>query len=45
MDKINLYIKAKLRDKGVNKGEKEYESLITYVVEYKGKEDLEQEET
>jgi hypothetical protein len=30
------YLHAKLREKKINGGEKEYEQLITYCVEYKG---------
>jgi hypothetical protein len=33
---ITLYIHTKLRKRGINSGEKEYEKLITYCVEYKG---------
>jgi hypothetical protein len=33
---ITLYIKAKLKAQKINSGEKEYEELITYCVEYKG---------
>jgi hypothetical protein len=35
---VTDYIRAKLRQKKVNGGEKEYEALITYCVEYKGEE-------
>ncbi|HEY1063675.1 MAG TPA: hypothetical protein VGE30_00050 [Candidatus Saccharimonadales bacterium] len=33
---IMLYMHAKLRQKGINGGEKQYEALITYCVDYKG---------
>lgn len=33
---VSAYIQAKLRGKKMNAGEKEYEELITYCVEYKG---------
>lgn len=33
---VTDYIKAKLRQKSLNSGEKEYEQIITYCVEYKG---------
>lgn len=33
---VKGYIQAKLHNRGVNGGEKEYEALITYCVEYKG---------
>jgi len=35
---VSEYIRAKLRQRGVNSGEKEYEALITYCVDYKGTE-------
>ncbi|HTB49138.1 MAG TPA: hypothetical protein VK712_03580 [Verrucomicrobiae bacterium] len=35
---VVAYIRAKLRQRGPNAGEKEYEAIITYCVEYKGKE-------
>jgi len=38
LNKLNQYVIAKMKDKNINKGEKEYESLITYVINYKGKE-------
>lgn len=38
LNKLNQYVIAKMKDKNINKGEKEYESLITYVVNYNGKE-------
>jgi hypothetical protein len=33
---VTKYIKAKLRHRGINSGEEEYEALITYCVEYEG---------
>lgn len=33
---ISLYIHSKLRSRSINGGEKEYEKLITFCVEYKG---------
>lgn len=33
---VTMYIKSKLHNKKVNGGEKEYESLISYCVDYKG---------
>lgn len=33
---ILIYLHAKLHQKGVNSGEKQYEELITYCVDYKG---------
>ncbi len=33
---IMMYMHAKLRQKGINSGEKQYEQLITFCVDYKG---------
>ena len=35
---ISMYLKQKIKQKGINSGEEDYEKLITYCVEYKGKE-------
>lgn len=37
--RLTKYLKAAYKEKGIEKGEDEYEDLITFLVEYKGKEE------